>query len=184
MRPPEFTGGNAEVERITGTPRVIASMRPPEFTGGNRPGVPSARRRAMRRFNEAAGIHRRKRLRPCRGCLHADASMRPPEFTGGNQAVKNGATGVARVASMRPPEFTGGNNRSPDAAHGHTRSFNEAAGIHRRKRCRGVRRGNVGDPGFNEAAGIHRRKRAGAAVRVPAEAIASMRPPEFTGGNA
>ena len=38
--------------------------------------------------------------------------------------------------------------------------------------------------GFNEAAGIHRRKPASAgARRPPARSAASMRPPEFTGGN-
>ena len=37
---------------------------------------------------------------------------------------------------------------------------------------------------FNEAAGIHRRKPAMADVDIYDEWIASMRPPEFTGGNA
>ena len=37
----------------------VASMRPPEFTGGNlRP--PRRPSTTSRRFNEAAGIHRRK----------------------------------------------------------------------------------------------------------------------------
>ena len=61
-------------------------MRPPEFTGGNlllkvvwlRPFV---------RFNEAAGIHRRKlTLKRNIRTWSDDASMRPPEFTGGNMA--------------------------------------------------------------------------------------------------
>ena len=61
-------------------------------------------------------------------------------------------------------------------------SFNEAAGIHRRK---------VGLPslstmpridGFNEAAGIHRRKERRPSVASHFSASASMRPPEFTGG--
>ena len=60
---------------------------------------------------------------------------------------------------MRPPEFTGGNSA--------------------------VYRGGVGgyECSFNEAAGIHRRK---PLVRVAVQAVhmlASMRPPEFTGGN-
>ena len=41
--------------------------------------------RNKRCFNEAAGIHRRKRV--CVACQYATllrASMRPPEFTGGN----------------------------------------------------------------------------------------------------
>ena len=36
---------------------------------------------------------------------------------------------------------------------------------------------------FNEAAGIHRRKPDEAIARVMGELDASMRPPEFTGGN-
>ena len=83
MRPPEFTGGNEPATQVV-SPGVVASMRPPEFTGGNR----SRRGRggqARPRFNEAAGIHRRKH-RPFvfgRAALER-ASMRPPEFTGGN----------------------------------------------------------------------------------------------------
>ena len=39
-----------------------------------------------RSFNEAAGIHRRKRNRQAREMAVAYlASMRPPEFTGGNE---------------------------------------------------------------------------------------------------
>ena len=61
---------------------------------------------------------------------------------------------------MRPPEFTGGNpKRMSRWWCWSARCFNEAAGIHRRKRSR--RRGlqDAGHPRFNEAAGIHRRKR-------------------------
>ena len=108
-------------------------MRPPEFTGGN--SVESAcTQPRTNRFNEAAGIHRRKHEGTCNG-IHSrqGASMRPPEFTGGNTVsssqapVKascfNEAAGIHRRkperavpwhrrhrASMRPPEFTGGNN--------------------------------------------------------------------------
>ena len=61
--------------------------------------------------------------------------------------------------------------------------FNEAAGIHRRKLQplaadepeRGV--------GFNEAAGIHRRKQCSRTGLHDERLPASMRPPEFTGGN-
>ena len=60
-------------------------MRPPEFTGGN----PSATRPSgygIPGFNEAAGIHRRKRPHPPRlEGAGEGASMRPPEFTGGNK---------------------------------------------------------------------------------------------------
>ena len=38
-------------------------------------------------------------------------------------------------------------------------------------------------PGFNEAAGIHRRKLMARYLLYVPEALASMRPPEFTGGN-
>ena len=82
---------------------------------------------------------------------------------------------------MRPPEFTGGNSISlPEFALTYA-CFNEAAGIHRRK-PRTVPYRDREKWGFNEAAGIHRRKR----ERELAEyrrRDASMRPPEFTGGN-
>ena len=58
MRPPEFTGGNQDLDHTT-THNFIASMRPPEFTGGN------------------LRSERDLQVRPV-------ASMRPPEFTGGN----------------------------------------------------------------------------------------------------
>ena len=62
MRPPEFTGGNTIIERVRINNKKKASMRPPEFTGGNKS---PPRRWAFLRigFNEAAGIHRRKRTR-------------------------------------------------------------------------------------------------------------------------
>ena len=40
----------------------------------------------------------------------------------------------AFLASMRPPEFTGGNSASPCPPPHPKCRFNEAAGIHRRKR--------------------------------------------------
>ena len=65
-----------------------------------------------------------------------------------------------------------------------TRRFNEAAGIHRRKRCIPTRAVAAPITRFNEAAGIHRRKRARALAHLAQSYItASMRPPEFTGGN-
>ena len=85
---------------------------------------------------------------------------------------------------MRPPEFTGGNLpvRAPKLCQ--PSGFNEAAGIHRRKRRRRdgmtitaeMRR-------FNEAAGIHRRKLGRLAAGAVHRDRASMRAPEFTGGN-
>ena len=84
---------------------------------------------------------------------------------------------------MRPPEFTGGN--SWRARHGCAKRicFNEAAGIHRRKPKAAVGPERRGDEGFNEAAGIHRRKLEDAGITDANRIHASMRPPEFTGGN-
>ena len=85
-------------------------MRPPEFTGGNAVLKRRAVGKPRNRFNEAAGIHRRKPVEvgPPVPVL-PDASMRPPEFTGGNvhTSMREGVRGSPR--------------------------FNEAAGIHRRK---------------------------------------------------
>ena len=62
MRPPEFTGGNMCLTGLTLPGRSHASMRPPEFTGGNSSRVGSGMASSTWRFNEAAGIHRRKLL--------------------------------------------------------------------------------------------------------------------------
>ena len=85
----------------------------------------------MPAFNEAAGW---RKLRPGIVDELVHASMRPPEFTGGNAlTVANGAAGVDD-ASMRPPEFTGGNLQPRYSVYFVRDCFNEAAGIHRRKR--------------------------------------------------
>ena len=63
MRPPEFTGGNADPPVQELVVSNIASMRPPEFTGGNST-MESPCRRTGCGFNEAAGIHRRKHIAP------------------------------------------------------------------------------------------------------------------------
>ena len=108
---------------------------------------------------------------------------------------------------MRPPEFTGGNAFDAGQRPYPGGSFNEAAGIHRRKRAHLAARVTAGSGRFNEAAGIHRRKptpsraKPGQARRFNeaagihrrklmyhgigtcGAAKASMRPPEFTGGN-
>ena len=85
-------------------------MRPPEFTGGNAGRSARTGDASGARFNEAAGIHRRKlAVRGARLVRVIHASMRPPEFTGGN-----------------PP------GTAHRAGAGVT-CFNEAAGIHRRK---------------------------------------------------
>ena len=62
---------------------------------------------------------------------------------------------------MRPPEFTGGNATPQET----------------RLRCRRLLRG------FNEAAGIHRRKHLLQTLTPKCKSSASMKPPEFTGGN-
>ena len=168
MRPPEFTGGNSRLQAPSSA-IPLASMRPPEFTGGN--------------LLECVDADR-----------HLQASMRPPEFTGGNPIRLRSSSYSSCRASMRPPEFTGGNRyHLPLPVVGHAASFNEAAGIHRRKRgpLRGVpaqrHRASMRPPEFtggnlsstygwrygltrfNEAAGIHRRKPAGTAMENAAE---------------
>ena len=60
---------------------------------------------------------------------------------------------------MRPPEFTGGNATGQVPVANLGTGFNEAAGIHRRKRKIEVKK-PAKKAGFNEAAGIHRRKHA------------------------
>ena len=87
------------------------------------------------RFNEAAGIHRRKLMQ----------------------------------ASNKHCQVSG---------------FNEAAGIHRRKLTTWMKMKSVLWLRFNEAAGIHRRKPTMRYMASSKSRIASMRPPEFTGGNA
>ena len=133
-------------------------MRPPEFTGGNTQ-QRAGDRPTFRHFNEAAGIHRRKRY-PRTGPTH------PLKYF-------NEAAGIHRrkreepllqrhlglLTSMRPPEFTGGNTWKRDfVLHLRAMDFNEAAGIHRRK-LTGRWTSSSAPIHFNEAAGIHRRKR-------------------------
>ena len=62
MRPPEFTGGNRGRRNHVIAGAALASMRPPEFTGGNVHYFMATLCSARLRFNEAAGIHRRKPL--------------------------------------------------------------------------------------------------------------------------
>ena len=59
---------------------------------------------------------------------------------------------------MRPPEFTGGNSICRPDITQRTPRFNEAAGIHRRKRRVSSSTPYSCSARFNEAAGIHRRK--------------------------
>ena len=69
MRPPEFTGGNRRKLWAIPLAALDASMRPPEFTGGNSFLIRERDKASETRFNEAAGIHRRKRkgVRVARG---------------------------------------------------------------------------------------------------------------------
>ena len=88
MRPPEFTGGNPCRKSRPSLVVRAASMRPPEFTGGNATTARRISTSGSPGFNEAAGIHRRKLQAaspPYRD--HRRASMRPPEFTGGNPGL-------------------------------------------------------------------------------------------------
>ena len=84
-------------------------MRPPEFTGGN-PATRTCRCAWRPRFNEAAGIHRRKLL---------DGHIAGPAETDSF----NEAAGIHR----RKRRSVGGRSRYRWVR------FNEAAGIHRRK---------------------------------------------------
>ena len=84
---------------------------------------------------------------------------------------------------MRPPEFTGGNTGTRSRCGRLTLGFNEAAGIHRRKRRHVSITSLTPCSSFNEAAGIHRRKPADTVYKGASVIVASMRPPEFTGGN-
>ena len=112
-----------------------ASMRPPEFTGGNHPSHGVGGCGVANGFNEAAGIHRRKR-RPVTA-----------KWTGPQQGF-NEAAGIHR--------------RKRDAAdstlYAYDLRFNEAAGIHRRKPQPEREEATCRAGSFNEAAGIHRRK--------------------------
>ena len=109
--------------------------------------------------------------------------MGPPEFTGGNTPRPPTRPRATDRASMGPPEFTGGNERWQDRDSGRNRSLQwgrrnspaETGGI------RGRRARNP--PGFNGAAGIHRRKLPIRQAEGCVAGIASMGPPEFTGGN-
>ena len=133
-------------------------------------------------FNEAAGIHRRKLHRAGLSHRSDPASMRPPEFTGGNPSPAR----PTRIRVRRFNEAAGIHRRKLGQRGGRPRrpsGFNEAAGIHRRKHPRDLSERPHGVPSFNEAAGIHRRKPEGQDRRRPGEDRASMRPPEFTGGN-
>ena len=135
-------------------------MRPPEFTGGN-PRAARSRGRCDSCFNEAAGIHRRK--------LDALSYFIEPIRIGFNEAA-----GIHRRKQVQPA----------NGGVAQVKGFNEAAGIHRRKLDTVVNVPFTLLHCFNEAAGIHRRKRGAGSTIEQQQRRASMRPPEFTGGNA
>ena len=182
-------------------------MGPPEFTGGNLLARAIRQSELLPGFNGAAGIHRRKlyhrpqklfmkkllqwgrRNSPAETTAETElsdcstnASMGPPEFTGGNLAAADAFVGGGAVASMGPPEFTGGNiarllkvSVSSVLQWGRRNSPAETRGgrtCHRRSGSR-----------FNGAAGIHRRKPGTVSAGRSRRLLASMGPPEFTGGN-
>ena len=206
MGPPEFTGGNTRTGHGRNGEGYVASMGPPEFTGGNRRDLQLGRPGRLR-FNGAAGIHRRKpapkppAATSCR-VLQWGRRNSPAETTvwsgatTGTSSGFNGAAGIHRrkplpsagagleihVASMGPPEFTGGNSTEPLQATLATPCFNGAAGIHRRKRP-----GTLGDvapePGLQWGRRNSPAETPAGAVGERGVRLASMGPPEFTGGN-
>ena len=109
--------------------------------------------------------------------------MRPPEFTGGNPTPVV-FVAVALLASMRPPEFTGGNRkRIATMIWCGWKSFNEAAGIHRRKQAQTLRRPRYPRPASMRPPEFTGGNAVLAGNVMAVLAVASMRPPEFTGGN-
>ena len=156
MGPPEFTGGNDSVQDVSETVELVLQW-------GRRNSPAETRRRVRtriavrRRFNGAAGIHRRKRSERDRGPDRCrNASMGPPEFTGGNGRCCAQSTSTTSTLQW-------GRRNSPaetcmvfSLVSGWT-GFNGAAGIHRRKLDREPPYNRPAGR-FNGAAGIHRRK--------------------------
>ena len=100
MRPPHFSGGDADADMI-GTYEGDASMRPPHFSGGD------------------------LKLPKVLGVPAGPASMRPPHFSGGDdQPLPHRDLGL--VASMRPPHFSGGDNVPTGRRLDRDLGFNEA----------------------------------------------------------
>ena len=182
MGPPEFTGGNPPARPGGGEPDC-ASMGPPEFTGGNT-GSACTKHGCRTSFNGAAGIHRRKRTATSRSAGGGrGASMGPPEFTGGNRRRKHHSiptqSGLQWGRRNSPAETTRRRAGWP-----WTR-----AGLQWGRRNSPAETPAPPTPkplllaGFNGAAGIHRRKPAAPGFLVTSGPVASMGPPEFTGGN-
>ena len=160
-----------------------ASMGPPEFTGGN---LLLAGRIDPReaRFNGAAGIHRRKHGSDVSGKSAATACF-------------NGAAGIhrrklgGRAGGVSPcGVLQWGRRNSPAETRSNRCSLRSA--------CSMLQWGRRNSPAetvgksiamlqangrFNGAAGIHRRKQLLVLRQRLHEPMASMGPPEFTGGN-
>ena len=159
MGPPEFTGGNMSDPLTLIDAPEAASMGPPEFTGGNalhplRPHLGVFAELQWGRRNSPAET----RPRGARMVPSHYASMGPPEFTGGNFRPMRNVTPDApalqwgrRNSPAETPSIPGrslpapgvlqwGRRNSPAETEGNfptiflpTKSFNGAAGIHRRK---------------------------------------------------
>ena len=132
-------------------------MGPPEFTGGN--GVNAALIEQAR--DELQWGRRNSPAETCPVCRAYSrircASMGPPEFTGGNRAPS--------LPSISSTELQWGRRNSPAETP---------------QQCHRL---VVDDFRFNGAAGIHRRKHVPQRRPPDARRMASMGPPEFTGGN-
>ena len=109
MRPLVCTSGNPRQPRAATDGRSAASMRPLVCTSGN--------------FSLAGQL----------GGFAGGASMRPLVCTSGNYE-KNRARVLLKMASMRPLVCTSGNTRATACDRWPFSSFNEAAGLHQRKR--------------------------------------------------
>ena len=84
---------------------------------------------------------------------------------------------------MRPLVCTSGNVRAHQIVPCGRRGFNEAAGLHQRKRGHGVAQHHRHPERFNEAAGLHQRKPFRELAKDRERIIASMRPLVCTSGN-
>ena len=163
---------------------MAASMGPPEFTGGNRRDAHERRGRGGG-FNGAAGIHRRKPVRKGREAPH-----RPGCF--------NGAAGIhRRKRTTDTPDSSairmlqwGRRNSPAETSSGWSGRSANASRLQWGRRNSPAETYSPSDFAiairscFNGAAGIHRRKPGSRGGRADRRHVASMGPPEFTGGNA
>ena len=165
MRPGDFSPGNHHNADGRLLRREPASMRPGDFSPGNRSvHGPTLATACRPRFNEAGGFLPRKpaalgHLRRAAGEIAA--SMRPGDFSPGNERRHRSSPRRLEHASMRPGDFSPGNR----SVHGPTLAT----------ACR---------PRFNEAGGFLPRKPRPRAESQCQLRMASMRPGDFSPGNA